>query len=354
MSVRVPTLRLAAATLGLVVLLALASAAGATPRATGSPDASSRSVTGRDVHLLALGGFSRSDASKLARHITVTLGVKADVLGSASLPTAAFDRKRRQYVAEKLFPILRDRRSGARSADVVIGLLKDDMYTSGVPAWRFAFGVRSQDGLAVVSQTRMDPHILGLTPDPALRMRRLQKMVVREVGVLSLGLGLNRNARSVLYDTILSTDDLDLMTEDIRPAAPSGARKAWLRRSTAVCDRGVVEGKALIARSPLATPADYLAFLAAGIALEETHHAALAGVPAASSDRAAVKAMLTRFRRSIEADRSVLATLTAHWDLAVVKRSTQDGLRVSLRLKTDALELGSTGCARYFDPATYG
>jgi hypothetical protein len=237
---------------------------------------------------------------------------------------------------------------------VVIGLLKDDMYTSGVPAWRFAFGVRSQDGLAVVSQTRMDPHILGLTPDPALRMRRLQKMVVREVGVLSLGLGLNRNARSVLYDTILSTDDLDLMTEDFRPAAPSGARKAWLRRSTAVCDRGVVEGKALIARSPLATPADYLAFLAAGIALEEKHHAALAAVPAASGDRAAVKAMLTRFRRSIKADRSVLAKLTTHWELAVVKRSTQDGLRSSLRLKTDVLELGSTSCARYFDPATYG
>jgi predicted Zn-dependent protease len=348
MSCRVPAPRLVAATIGLVVVLAFANAAGAASSATRSP------AVGRNVHLLAFGGFSRSDASRLARHIAATLGVKTDVLGSARLPASAFDPKRRQYVAEKLFPLLRERRGSARSADVVIGLLKDDMYTSGVPAWRFAFGVRSQDGLAVVSQARMDPRLLGLTPDPALRMRRLQKMVVREVGVFALGLGLNRNPRSVLYDTILSTDDLDLMTEEVRPAAPSGARQAWLRRSTAVCDRGVVEGKALIARSPLATPADYLAFLAGAIALEEKHRAALAAVPAASGDRAAVKAMLTRFRRSIEADRSVLAKLSAHWEVAVVKRSTQDGLRVSLRLKTDALELGSTGCARYFDPATYG
>jgi predicted Zn-dependent protease len=280
--------------------------------------------------------------------------VKADVLGVAPLPAAAFDRTRRQYVAEKLFPLLRERRGGARSADVVIGLLKDDMYTSGVPAWRFAFGVRSQDGLAVVSQARMDPRLLGLTSDPALRMRRLQKMVVREIAVLALGLGLNRNPRSVLYDTILSTDDLDLMTEEFRPAVPSGPRKAWLGRSTAVCNRGVVEGKALIARSPLATPADYLAFLRAGVALEEKHRAALTAIPAASGDRAAVSAMLARFGRSIGADRSVLAKLTAHWDLAVVRRSTQDGLRSSVRLKTDALELGSPGCARYFDPATYG
>jgi hypothetical protein len=143
------------------------------------------------------------------------------------------------------------------------------------------------------------------------------------------------------------------MTEDFRPAAPSGTRKAWLRRSTAVCDRGVVEGKALVARSPLATPTDYLAFLAAGIDLQEKHRAALAAVPAATGDRAAVNAMLTHFRRSIEADRSVLARLTAHWELAVVKRSAQEGVRASLQLKTDALELGSTGCARYFDPATY-
>ena len=343
-----PAPRLAAATIGLAIALAFVSAAGAASSTTRSP------AVGRNVHLLAFGGFSRSDASRLARHISVTLGVKTDVLGSAPLPVATFDPARKQFVAEKLFPLLRERRGAARSADVVIGLLKDDMYTSGVPTWRFALGVRSQDGLAVVSQARMDPRLLGLTPDPALRTRRLQKMVVREVDVFALGLGLNKNPRSVLYDTILSTDDLDLMTEEFRPAAPSGARRVWLGRSTVVCARAVVEGKSLIARSPLATPADYLAFLRASIDLEEKHRTALSAIPAASGDRVAVKAMLTRFRRSIVDDRSALAKLTAHWDLAVVKRSSQDGLRSSLRLKTDALELGSTGCARYFDPATYG
>ena len=240
-------------------------------------------------------------------------------------PRAAFDRKRKQYVAEDLFPTLQDRQIGARSSMPFIGLLTEDMYTLGTPSWRFAFGIRSPDRLAVVSRARMDPRFLGLTPDPALRMRRLEKMVTRNVGVLALGLSLRKNPRSVLYDTILSTDDLDYMTEAFRPSAPSAAR----RRN------------------------DFLAFLRASIALEDMHLGRLAAIAPAAEDSRSVRALLDRFRRSIRADRATLAKLSSDWSTATLSRSIRDGLRASLALKSNALELGSRSCSRYFDPTMY-
>lgn len=115
------------------------------------------------------------------------------------------------------------------------------MYTRDRPDFRFTFSIRHPSGLVVVSRARMDPRLLGLMPYPALRMRRLQKMVM----------------------------------------------------------------------------------------------------------------LLTRFARAVRADRAKLASLRARWSEAVLARWVKEGLRASLALKSNSLELGSLDCARYFDPATY-
>ena len=63
--------------------------------------------------------------------------------------------------------------------------------------------------------------------------------------------------------------------------------------------------------------------------------------------------MLALFKRAGSADQAAVAKLSTHWSEPVLKRWLQEGIRFSLALKADALELASRSCARYFDPATY-
>jgi hypothetical protein len=184
-------------------------------------------------------------------------------------------------------------------------------------------------------------------------MRRLRKMVLKNVGLLALGLSQSRNPRSALYDVILSSDDLDYMTEELKPRVPSRAKRGWLDRANGSCERGIVEGKALLARSPIATPADVLAFGRESIVLEERTRAQLAAIPVPPEDRGAIKGLLALFQRGVNADRSFVARLSVRWNEETLRRWLEGGVRNSLALKSTALELGSRGCGRYFDPATY-
>lgn len=339
---RVIATGLAAATL-VLALSASGSAAEAAP---------SRPVS-RPVSFVPLGSFPRSDAAKLAHYIEQRLGLRTSVVSRIALARSAFDRTRRQYVAEELIDVVAPLRAAASSQGVFIGLTVEDMYSRDRPDWRFAFSTRHPSGLAVVSRARMDPRLFGLAPDAALRIRRLRKMVLKNIGVLALGLPQSRNPRSALYDSILSGDDLDYMTEEFRPRAPSHSKQVWLARSTRLCKQGVAEAKALSARSPLVTREDLLAYADMSIALADVQRAQLAAIPAAAEERLAVRALLARFKRAGKADRAAVAKLRAQWSDATLKRWLQDALRSSLALKSNALELGSRSCGRYFDPATY-
>ena len=64
-------------------------------------------------------------------------------------------------------------------------------------------------------------------------------------------------------------------------------------------------------------------------------------------------ALLALYRREVRADRSAVARLRIRWSMAAAQRLVQDDVRYALSLKSNALELGSRSCARYFDPATY-
>lgn len=307
----------------------------------------------RPVAFVPLGDFPRSDAMSLARHYERTLGLETRVLPRSDIPKSAFNQARKQYVAEKLIDVVASRRNAGNARDVLVGLTTRDMHTRDIPNWRFTFSIRHPSGLAVVSRARMDPRLLGLSPDPVLRMRRLRKMVLKNIGLLALGLSQSQDPRSALYDVILSTDDLDYMTEELKPRTPSRANRAWLSRANSACERGIVEGKALLARSPIATPADVLAFGRESIVLEERTRARLAGIAVPPEDRGAIKALLALFQRSVNADRSFVAKLTARWNEETLRRWLEEGVRDNVALKSKALELGSRGCGRYFDPATY-
>lgn len=146
---------------------------GATATGSLTEGASSRAST-RPISFVPLGSFPRSDAVQLARNIERRLGIKAGVLSSSALPRSAFDRKRKQYVGEALIDLLANRGNADGLRAVLIGLTAEDLYNRDRLDWRFSFSIRHPSGLVVVSRARMDPRLLGLFPDSALRMRRLQ------------------------------------------------------------------------------------------------------------------------------------------------------------------------------------
>lgn len=331
---------------GLVALAVVAGAAGERS-AWAATETTSAS---RPVLFVPLGAFPRSEATALARYVRGRLGLRTGVLGAAAIPRSAYDRARKQYVGERLIGLVGRPASEPRA--VMIGLTVEDMYTKGDP-FRFTFSIRSPQGFAVVSRARMDPRVLGLNPDPGLRMRRLQKMVMKNVGALSLGLGLSGNPRSALFNSILSVDDLDYMTDEFRPAAPSGASRTWLARSNRACKAATSRERALIARSQLTTREELFAYMRESIALRDRSRSELAAVPASRGDRGDVKAMLASFKSAVDADRAALKKLEARWSDAAVEAWGLARARRGFALKADALELGSLGCGRYFDPQTY-
>jgi predicted Zn-dependent protease len=331
-----------------VLALALAVAAGSTGDSPAYA-ATDTTAASREVHFVPLGKFPRSDASALARFVRGKLGLRTQVRGPVAIPRSMLNRSRKQYVAQQLITLLS---RPATSSTVVIGLTVEDMYSSS-EGFRFVFSLRSPQGFAVVSRIRMDPKQLGLTPDPALRMRRLQKIVLKQVGILALGHRSSGSPRSVLFDAVLGIDDLDFMTHDFRPPASSRARKAWLSGTTRVCKAAVSSAKALDARSDPQTPEEIVAYIREAADLRSRHRSELAAVRAAGGDRARLGALLARFGRSIAADRTAAAKLDARWSDAVARTWIQQRARFALALKADALELGSLGCARYFDPLTY-
>jgi predicted Zn-dependent protease len=335
-----------------LVVLTCALALAATAGTTGGPQAAvaaPRLAAARPVVFVALGSFPRADANALARHVGTRLGLRTRVAGSKVIPRSMLDRARKQYKAQQLITLLS---RPATSQDVVIGLTAEDMYSTS-ETFRFVFSLRDPNGFAVVSRARMDPRALGLTPDPALRMRRLQKMVLKNVAALALGRSPSGNPRSVMFDTILSVDDLDYMTQEVRPPAPSRARRGWLAQSTRVCKLATSREKALISRSQIATPDAFVTFLREYADLRGRHRSELAAVPPAPEDRASNRALLARFGRGVSADRAALSRLEAGWSEQVANDWVQARARLAYALKAGALELGSVACGRYFDPATY-
>ena len=163
-----------------------------------------------NVYFQPLSTYPVSDAEELASHYHDKFGLAIEVLDPMPIPEEAFDRQRGQVVAERLIEQIKmahvleeDPRA------IVIGLTVVDMYIADLN-WRFAFNLRADGHLAVVSTAVMD----DLGADRALQMRRLQKMVTKNLGILYYGLHGNDDPGSVLYRNINGVFELDRMSED--------------------------------------------------------------------------------------------------------------------------------------------
>jgi hypothetical protein len=170
-------------------------------------------LPGRTVAFLPLGSFPVADLERLTTFYQARYGVAIEILPPIQIPAGLEDPNRTQLAAEDLINVIATGIPEASDPDrAVIGFVTDDIYIRGRPDWRWAFGLRDEAHLGVVSTARMGaaaPILGGI-----LESARLRKMATRYIGILYFGLPLSFDRDSVLYQDILGVPDLDAMGED--------------------------------------------------------------------------------------------------------------------------------------------
>lgn len=169
-----------------------------------------RPAVASKVYFQPLSTYPIDDAVELSQHYKQKFELDIDVLDPLPIPDTAIDPSRGQAVAEQLIDQIKTAEVLRRDPNaIVIGLTDVDMYIAKLD-WRYAFNLRSDGHLAVVSTAVM--HEGGANHD--LLMRRLQKMVTKNLGILYYGLEGNDDPGSVLYRDIGGNRELDRMSED--------------------------------------------------------------------------------------------------------------------------------------------
>jgi predicted Zn-dependent protease len=208
-----------------VVLASLTVATAPSGAATGNP---------RPVVLVPVGDVGVSSVQRAASVLRKELGLRVRVTGKIAVPARARDAKRKQVVANRLLEQLRLSVSAARDGrSAVIGLTTDDMFPLNT-GWNWAFAYRAGP-IGIVSLARMDDATFGLDPNPGLLARRMHKYIVRYGALLALSKAETSDPRSLLYDSIVSTEDLDFMEPQLAPPPLTAARRQWLRSTEVGC-----------------------------------------------------------------------------------------------------------------------
>jgi predicted Zn-dependent protease len=163
------------------------------------------------VYFAPVGNYPTNEVDLLVRHYREKFGLEIGVLPTVHVSADAFDRTREQLVAEGVIDALSRTDAAVKDPSaIVIGLVRADMYIAGRD-WRYAYSLRGDDRYAVISTARMGD---GLFVDAARRLRRIQKMVTKNLGILYYGLPQSDDPGSVLYRNILGPTDLDRASED--------------------------------------------------------------------------------------------------------------------------------------------
>ena len=105
---------------------------------------------------------------------------------------------------------------------VLIALTPVDMYDR-TSHYRFLFGARDSEVTprAVVSTSRLNVKLFGISEGQGALYSRTRKLITKNLGLLYYGLPPCDDPESPLYNSILSTADLDRMEEPLPvPAGP--------------------------------------------------------------------------------------------------------------------------------------
>jgi predicted Zn-dependent protease len=192
------------------------------------------STVRRPVLLVPIGDVSPRLMGTIAQTMRKGLGIQVTVRRRVPVPPSARDAKRHQLVSELLVQTLQTSVPETRDGrTAVIGITVEDMYPKS-SGWRWAFAQRT-GATGVVSAARMDPRIFGLEANDGLLQRRIRKYALRYGAFLALDRQQTTNPRSVLSDSVLSVDDLDLMEIALAPRPRTALQVTWVRNAESAC-----------------------------------------------------------------------------------------------------------------------
>jgi predicted Zn-dependent protease len=300
--------------------------------------------------VLYLVAFDRGSGQQFPRLVRAARrrGVRVRILRALRPAPAAFDPARKQWVAQGLIGQIeyrypRLRRTGA----VVIGLTGVDMYIPGLP-WRFAFGTGGAGNVAVIATRRMDPRFFGLAYDDELFRSRVDKMFLRYLGVLVLRLPTSSNPYSVLRASLRSLDDLDVMTNQFRPAPPNASERRWISGSDGSCARARTATRALGAGKRINTVPQLVRVAGGFLRIQRQLLARLRAQPGRPLDRALAARFFARFAAFNRREGTRLVDLRAHPDPARARGWIALSARVGATLRVFTLRLRLLDCSAYF------
>lgn len=306
----------------------------------------STGATERRLVLVPLGTFPAAAAKAEAEALRRDLGIRVTVAPKLRIPLSARDANRGQLVAERLAALVA--RAHAREAadqdTALLGLTNQDMYPQST-SFRWAFSNRTSDRLGAISSARMDPRNYGLRANDWLLQRRLHKIALRNAAIVTLGKGVTRNARSVLFADLLSIDGVDTMEPRLAPRPYSAVKRRWLASAAAVCDSYRREASQL---PPLNTQPGFLAGLGKAITIEVRATARLRRLHAAPGDSDLVGRLLADLDSQASGDRKALADLKRTWSAPRLQRWQIDNFSLNDTARALSLELGSRNCAALF------
>ena len=167
------------------------------------------------MYFISLGDVPPETIDQLTEYYKARFGVTIKTLPAIPVDETMVSRHRNQIDATVLIGLMRHKYPAVVNDlnAIVIGLTPADIYISGFD-WDFAFNLRMENRLAVVSMARMDPVNFGQPANDVLLNTRLRKMVTKNIGVLYFGKPLSKNPKSVLYKNVLGVEELDEMGED--------------------------------------------------------------------------------------------------------------------------------------------
>lgn len=167
------------------------------------------------MYFVALGDIPENTLQQLTAHYKDRFGVTIETLPAIPLDDTLVNRRRNQISAETLIGVMREKSPNVVNDPqaIVIGLTSQDIFIQRYD-WDFAFSLRQDDRVAVVSMARMDPVNFGEPANEVLLNTRLRKMVTKHIGIFYFGKSPSSNPRSVLYKDIMGLEELDAMGED--------------------------------------------------------------------------------------------------------------------------------------------
>ena len=316
------------------------------------PAAAARSLAARAGRrpVLYLVAFDRGSGQQFPRLARAARrhGVRVRILHALRLPHGSFDPARRQWVAQALIGEIQHSYPRLRvTGAVVIGLTGEDMYIPGLP-WRYAFGTGGAGNVAVIATRRMDPRFWGLAYDDELFRSRVDKMFVRYLGRLVLGLPASSDPYSALRATLRSLDDLDVMTNQFRPAPPNASERRWISGSDGSCARARAATRALGAGKRINTMPQLVRVAGGFLRIQRQLLDRLRAQPGRPLDRALATRFFARFAAFNKREGTGLADLRAHPDAARARAWISLSGRASATLRVFTLRLRLLDCSAYF------